>query len=62
MFVPAHLSEEQLERIKEFEESHGAKVLAFENESPQAAPLSNEDLNELKDLEQETGLCLVAVK
>lgn len=62
MYVPAHLKEDQLEKIKQFEEQKHTRVVALAEIDVEPAPLEPDELSELKDLEKAVGCCLLAVK
>lgn len=61
MFVIAHLNDAQLKALREFEESHNLRVLAFEDMPIETQPLDEESLAGLQEIEQKTGLTLIAV-
>ncbi len=58
----ASLNSDSLGAIKAFEERTGKVVLAFSCWDANADSLSEEELSEIKELEQKLGLSIVAVK
>jgi hypothetical protein len=62
MYTLAHLNNDQLQRIKDFEKESGVKLLAMDNLAVQPAPLGPDHLKQLESLEGDLGVCLVAVE
>ncbi len=61
MFVIAQLRGEQVDQLQRFEQTKGIKVLALAEMKVNPAPLDAEGLEELRKLEEELGVCLLAV-
>ncbi|MCX5770755.1 MAG: hypothetical protein NTZ09_10850 [Candidatus Hydrogenedentes bacterium] len=61
MFVIAHLNDAQLKDLREFEDRRGVRVLALEDMPLETQPLDEQALAELKEIEDKTGLTLLAV-
>ncbi len=61
MYVLANLNDDQVARVKRFEEQNGLQVLAFSDVPLKPAAVDAELLGELENLERELGCCLVAV-
>jgi len=61
MFVIAQLNDAQLKALREFEKAHNLRVLAFEDMPLDTQPIDEESLADLQDIEQKTGLTLIAV-
>ena len=62
MFVLANLNDEQVHRLQAFEAEKGIRVLALQDVPVEPAPLAQNDLDSVQELEAELGLCLVAVE
>ena len=62
MFVPANLNEGQIERLQDFEQRQGIRVLALADMQVESNLLDAEKLMGLQDLEQDLGCCLLAVR
>lgn len=61
MFVIAQLNDAQLKALRELEERRGVRLLAFEDMPVEPQPLDDQTLAELQEIENKTGLTLVAV-
>ena len=61
MFVIAQLNDAQLKALRELEERRGVRLLAFEDMPVEPQPLDGQTLAELQEIENKTGLTLVAV-
>ncbi len=61
MFVYAHLSDDKLTDLQRFEQAKGIRVLAMQPVSVEPASLTADELAELRQLEEQLGLCLLAV-
>jgi hypothetical protein len=62
LYCYAKLSDEQLARIKAFEEETGKTVLALREIDVEAELLSREEMDRLRALEKELGLVLLVVR
>ena len=62
MFVLASLSSEQIEALRRFEKSEGIKVLALKEVPVETELLAADKLAALRDLEDQIGVCLLAVR
>lgn len=62
MFVIAGLDRKRLSLLQNFEKESGLKVLALTPLKVQPAPLSQEELKRIQQLEEQLGVCLLAVK
>ena len=62
MFVLANLTDDQLDRLRAFEQKAGIKILAMKHVDIEMAPIDATELTELQTLESELGVCLVAVR
>ena len=62
MHTLAHLDDAQLTKLQEFEEHEGIKVLALARVDAKVAQLDAQELAHLRAMEDELGMCLVAVK
>lgn len=62
MYVYASLSEEQVRALQSFEKARGVRVLALSDVPVKAAPIDDNALEELRRLERQLGVCLVAVQ
>lgn len=60
LYTPAKLSDDQLARIRAFEQQTGRVLLAFEGHRQPVAELSPEERARLEALEQELGVVMVA--
>ncbi len=61
MFVIAQLNDAQLKALRELEERHGVRVLAFEDMPVEPEPVDEQALEDIRETEEKTGLTLVAV-
>jgi hypothetical protein len=62
MYGLAHLSQEQVSALQQFEEKEGVRLIAMAEMDLQPAPLDAEKLSAVKDFEQQFGVCVVAVQ
>jgi len=61
MFVIAQLNDAQLKALRDFEVRRGVRVLALEDMPLDTQTLDEPALAELKEIEDKTGLTLLAV-
>lgn len=57
----ANLDDTSLERVQQMEEAYGTLILALEPHYP-LAELSQEQVNKLRELEDELGVVLIAYR
>jgi hypothetical protein len=62
MYVLANLDSDTLERIQKFERDSGLRLLALRDVDLEPAAIAADSLAEVKKLEEELGICLVAVR
>jgi len=62
MYVLANLDNDKLGTLQSFEEEAGLRVLALSHVEVEPAPIDAEALDGLRRLEEELGVCLVAVQ
>jgi hypothetical protein len=62
MYVLANLESSTLERIQKFERDSGVRLLALRDVELEPAAIAADTLAEVKKLEEELGICLVAVR
>ncbi len=62
MFVLAQLDPSQLSVVQRFEQAAGVRLLAMKDMEVASAPITADMLEELQQLEEELGVCLVAVR
>lgn len=62
IFTYAKLTEEQLEKVRTFEEETDKRVLVLRSYNMQPDELGEEELEELQALEAELGYVILAVK
>jgi hypothetical protein len=62
MYVLANLESSTLERIQKFERDSGVRLLALRDVELEPAAIAADTLAEVKRLEEELGICLVAVR
>lgn len=62
IYTYAKLTEEQLEKVRAFEEETDKRVLVLRSYNAQPDELGEEELEELQDLEAELGYVILAVK
>ena len=62
MYALAHLSQDQVTALQQFEEEEDVRLIAMTEVDLQPAPLDAEKLSAVKDFEQQLGVCVVAVQ
>lgn len=62
MYAFAHLDPDKLQSLREFEDAHGVRVLALSELEVAAANIDSQTLDDLKRLEEDLGVTLVAVR
>ena len=62
MYVLANLTSEQLQTIQQFEQSANVRVLALSPMDVDPASIDGQLLQKLQQIEEELGVCLVAVR
>ena len=62
MYFVAKVDSEKLREIQEFEQRAGVRLLALTEIDVEPATLPPDMLKELREKEEEWGLCLVAVR
>lgn len=62
MYTIAKLSEDQVRALRQFEEAEHVRVLALDDIPVTPADLPEETLDHLRSLEDQLGVCLVAVR
>ena len=62
MYALAHLSQDQVSALQQFEEKEGLRLIAMTEVNVEPAPLDAERLAAVKDFEQQFGVCVVAVQ
>ncbi len=62
MYVFAKLSDDQLKALQDFEQNSEVKLLAVTDVTLEPAALDAEKVAHLRDLEEQLGMCLVAVE
>jgi hypothetical protein len=62
MYFIAKVDGEKLHEIQEFEKRAGVRLLALSEVDLEPAPLPADLLEELREKEEEWGVCLVAVR
>ncbi len=60
MYLLSKLDQQKLNKLREFEQEKGVKVLAFSEVDAEPADIDQGALDELKHLEEELGVTLVA--
>jgi hypothetical protein len=62
MFTFANLDDVKLKEIREFEAKSGLRVVALADVDLEPAPVASDTVEELRKMEQDLGVCLLAVK
>ena len=62
LYSLAHLSDEQLQKVKAFEKETGKTILVFRDFETDAAMLSADQVKQLQGLEKDLGHVAIAVK
>ena len=62
MFVYANLDEDKVDRLRKFEQLRGLRVVALADVALEPSAVDGEMLGDLKQLEDELGVCLLAVQ
>jgi hypothetical protein len=62
IYTYARLTEEQLGKVRSYEEEMEKRILVLRSYNMQPDELSEEELQKLQDLERELGYVIVAVK
>ena len=62
MYAFASLSEEQIAALRAYEKEQGVKLLAVSEVELDPAPIDAADLAKVQALEEQLGVCLVAVR
>ncbi len=62
IYTYAKLTEEQLEKVRTFEEETDKRVLVLRSYNAQPDELGEEELDKLQDLETELGYVILAVE
>ncbi len=62
MFTFANLDDAKLREIQEFEAKSGLRVVALADVNIDPAAVAADTVEELRKMEQDLGVCLVAVK
>ena len=60
LYTPASLADEQIARVRDFEQKTGRILLAFQTLEQPVAKLSDTERQQLKALEQDLGVVMVA--
>ena len=61
MFVVARLSADQLKMIQQFEKDEGIRLIAMTEMEVEPEMIEADKLTDLQKLEEQLGVCLVAV-
>ena len=60
LYTPASLAEDQIARVRAFEQKTGRILLAFQTLEQSVASLSDAERRQLRTLEQDLGVVMVA--